>query len=78
MRAMYTKNSSKRLIFPLPISSDRQLGRLRSGERRLRGTIGRAQEAAAVFPDTHTVVLQSGGSASESHRRPVLDHPRSE
>lgn len=61
MRAMYTENSSKRLIFPLPISSDRQLGGLRSGEGRLRGTTGRAQETAAVFPDTHTVVLQSGG-----------------
>lgn len=61
MRAMYTENSSKQLIFPLPISSDRQLGGLRSGEGRLRGTTGRAQETAAVFPDTHTVVLQSGG-----------------
>lgn len=78
MRAMYTENSSKWLIFPLPISSDRQLGRLRSREGRLRGTTGRAQETAAVFPDTHTVVLQSGGSVAGSHRRPVLDHPGSE
>lgn len=59
---------------PLPIPSDRQLGRLGSGDGKLRGT-RRAQETAAVFPDTHTVVLQSGGSAAGSHRRSVPDHP---
>lgn len=77
MRAMYTENSSKRLIFPLPVSPDRQLGGLRSGGE-IKGTTGpgRAQETAAVFPDTHTVVLWSGGSTVGSHRRPVPDHPR--
>lgn len=79
VRAMYTENSSKRLIFPLPVSSDRQLGGLRSGEG-IKGTTGpgRAQETAAVFPDTHTVVLWSGGSLAGSHRRQAPDHPRSE
>lgn len=79
MRAMYTENSSKRLIFPLPVSPDRQLGGLRSGEG-IKGTTGpgRAQETAAVLPDTHTVVLWSGGSLAGSHRRQAPDHPRSE
>lgn len=79
MRAMYTEHSSKRLIFPLPVSPDRQLGGLRSGEG-IKGTTGpsRAQETAAVFADTHTVVLRSGGSIVGAHGRPVPDHPRSE
>lgn len=79
MCVMYTENSSKRRIFPLPVSPDRQLGGLRSGEG-TKGTTGpsRAQETAAVFADTHTVVLRSGGNTVGAHGRPVPDHPRSE
>lgn len=62
VRAMYTGKPSKRLIFPVPSSSDRQLGRLRSGEGRLRGTTAGPRRQQLSF-QIHTLLFCRVGVA---------------